>query len=441
MRQAKHATNLSQISSARLVPVISEGHVWHKQLVDIFLQSYYPRRQLTGALVSHLPGLQSSPQLVRSAIEAFCLAHVATYTRDETLSHYAQTCHGATLAALNREMGQSVRRHRPGDVILAIFMTVIYPEPAPHVSLEHRAWAAHLRGIVQYTAFCGSSAFEKPTPIDQVMLGSVQESALFLGLAQRKPMGVETLDWFQDKADRSDVELKPLEYHAQRLPAILYDVDRLVGGGLPERELRRVFACIESLRLDLDHWFERVNGSQHPPLQATDDIVCDDDNAVHLIIANGKVFPACYQFSPPLTRRSYATYCMCSLILDATYLHLAYFVPPARAQFPRPPQAVEAAAYEHAANLCRSIHSCTDTSSIAVTKYASLLLELALNFFMELGAVKELGWCQAVQCAIKLRLHELRSSRPPSLCRLSEVIPQIAHAAHFRARRPGKVYR
>lgn len=394
-----------------------------------------------------LPKLQASSDIVRRAVDAFCLAHVASYTGNDTLSQHAKTCHGSTLAALSREMEK--RQHRPLDVVLAIFLTVIFPESMPVAPLEQRAWVAHTRGLVQYSAVCGPAAFDMANYLDKRTFESIHETAFYLGLAQRKPTGAEKLNWtqpyaFSDKNARSPhgvASKETLYRHAQRLPAVLQGVDKVLEEDCDQLEVQRVIARIEGLRHNLDYWFRWQSGfkGQQPGTMTVQDRYTDDDNAIRCAIVNSSVFSECYEFPNRKVSFLYMTYSMCALLLDVTHLHLAHFLPAgsfAAFKTEQALQRVEESASAHATSLCKSMYSISETESLAYTQFMTLLLELALNYFTEAHSIAEMGWCQSVICAVRLHADMLEAVQPPSLCRLGEVMPWITCCGHYRARNP-----
>ena len=441
----------AELISPRRIPVMDEDRVHRTQLFGAFLEAHYPSQQSKALMkwraspFHSLPQLYCSNELVRSAVEAVCFAHFASRANDRVLVQHARLCHGKALALLTGELTR--RRHRPQDVVLAILVTTLYDECDPPYPHSQDAWAAHYWGIEQYLATCGPSSLNMTNDDARRIFPQFHISMFFLGVAHRRATRFSQLRWRQpgtvDSRDREYMTNQSttvtLFRHASLLPAILGTVDGVLGRPFQEKAIERVCARIESLLTLLSYWFEFESGfaGQHPPTSEVRSDVLYEHNQIRCAMACSGVFPTCYSFPRSLTEGDveFTIYTMCCLILDCTLLRLAYFHPNSQAvsRF-RSVQQIKDSAYGRAVDLCQSVYDLSEWSSIGKIGYVDLLVGLAHNFFMETGAARELGWCQAVECAIKLRLEELRATQPPSLCHIGKLVPGVARSALYRMR-------
>ncbi len=94
-------------------------------------------------------------------------------------------------------------------------------------------------------------------------------------------------------------------------------------------------------------------------------------------------------------------------------------------QPPNERQIVESRAFRHAQDLCRMVYCFSKLSPISNAHYVCVMLEIAYNFFLDFGAVKEADWCVACVEATRHRIKRMAKSEPPTVCGIGKLAGSV----------------
>lgn len=204
---------------------------------------------------------------------------------------------------------------------------------------------------------------------------------------------------------------------------------------------KQIMKGLMALRAEFITWsmaeasFSDKSKKHHESVNAADDEAFDFGIEEHLVMSSNTTFETYFNFSSYKIAQDYGLYWMFALIVDCTLLRLMHFRPHCEAHIkPRRQAETQRDAVDRARYLCRSAYFFAKFDSQGITAWMDTLVVLAESLFSETSELKELGWCQSVLVATKLRLQRLRTKQPETLCRMGDMVDDMAASTRFRSR-------
>ncbi|KAF2163801.1 hypothetical protein M409DRAFT_25982 [Zasmidium cellare ATCC 36951] len=425
-------------------------------MLSDFLNTHFPTAEARAGLANRrsylaaLPDIDlTSTPLLRIAIDTLCFAHIGSKTGDMRLVRESQASYGKVLNSLIKATSApagEVPYMEPKAVITSIMLLCLYDDsiPVPH---QEGGWGTHYWGAQQLLRAYGASFLNMAEPFDRLIFWNLRMPTLFAGVARRKAIILGEPQWLA--LAEANVESRgPLtDFYriVMQIPALLERTDNMMAAETDPTETEAICTDICKIRQDVKDWYEEKTRRTHGnylevPVTFTTE---EEPNAFdmeieeHCFMTTSDTFTTFFRFRTPGYLVKNHTYdILMGLLLDCTLLRLLHFQPES-ASFLKDlsPDEVERSAYDNARNLCRSIHHYSNFLSLPYVDFTDFLLDMAQNFFEEVGALKELGWCQAVRCATDLRRTRIKNTiQPRTLCRMGDAGPGFAAATRFRTR-------
>ncbi|KAF2725686.1 hypothetical protein K431DRAFT_281052 [Polychaeton citri CBS 116435] len=426
-------------------------------MLSDFLENHFPTAEAKASMAERksylraLPDVPISSPLLTVAIETLCLAHAGTKYMDSRLVHQSQASYGRVLhnlvKALDRPATQTQQQHH-NAIIASILLLTLYNDPLPALDQNFDGWAAHYWGAQRYIESRGTSCLNFNQPFERLLLMNMRMPSLFIGVAQRSSIVFGKQEWidYMDKRSYTARTLANLFNRTMRVPALLERTDRLLSQELDRQQLKSLCHDLCALLDDLLYWHKYEAGPSRedriPLVDSSNLEAFDAGIEEHCFISSSSTFTTHFDFGTGHDRmKDDATlYWTFSLILNCILLRLLHFQPlTADYIAARTPGSILEDATHCATNMCRSIYSKSMENSLAVIAWVDLLVSLAQNFFEEIGAFKEFGWCQAARIATQLRLERVKATTARTLCRIADVAPGFAIVTQFKALKPLKV--
>lgn len=426
-------------------------------MLSDFLNTHFPTAEARAGLANRRSYLAALPDmdltttpLLRIAIDTLCFAHIGSKTGDLRLVRESQTSYGKVLHSLikatSAPSGQTPYME-PKAVITSIMLLCLYDDSIP---VPHRApggWATHYWGAQELLRAYGASFLNMAEPFDRLIFWNLRMPTFFAGVARRRAIILGEPQWLA-LAESNVESVGPLtEFYrvVMQIPALLERTDNTMREDVASAEIESICRDVCKIRQDVKHWYEEKTQRTHGtylevPITFN---VEDEPDAFdleveeHCYMTTSDTFTAFFKFRTPGYIVKNHTYgIMVGLLLDCTLLRLLHFQPSA-ANFLQgvSPEEIQRSAYNNARGLCRSVHHYSNFLSLPYVDFTDFLVDMAQNFFEEVGASKELGWCQAVRCATDLRRTRIKNTiQPRTLCRMGDAGPGFAAATRFRTR-------
>ena len=319
-------------------------------------------------------------------------------------------------------------------------MLLCFYDDAIPTQREPGGWRAHYWGVYEFVKTRGPSCFDMTSPFEQLLFLNLRVPILFLGLARRKGVVLSEPQWnaLFNQSSPAIFSLGSLFRRALHLPGLLEKADRLIRMTPPHTTPDQLMRDLMDLRTEFISWsvhessFSDKTATTYDIIDMSDIAVFDMNIEEHLVISTNGTFSMHFKFRSYRVAEDMTLYWMFCLMLDATLLRLMHFVPITAAYIkPRTTEETKAAATANARYFCRSVYYLSTFNSQAISGYLDTLVALAENYFNELASASELGWCQAIRCATKLRVARLRQSQPRTLCRMGDMADELSAATSF----------
>ena len=420
------------------------------QLFSDFLEMHFPTPAAKADLAnrrSYLMGLPeidlSSAPMLRSAVEAICYAHAGSNYKDQRLIQQSQRAYGKVLSSLVHSLNSGGKKNDPKIIVPSIMLLTLYDDALPEA--HSTGWRAHYWGVHEYLKAIGPSAFPMSEPFSRMLFLNLRIPTMFLGIARRKAVVLSEPKW-RALGNVSGLGASPLGRlypRALQLPGLLERTDIFLRKN-SYADAKSVMRDLLALRGELLTWsttessFADKTISYSTAVDASDDSRFNLDIEEHLVMSTNTTFASYFDFSSYKVAQDYALYWLFVLILDCALLRLMHFRPDTEALLrPRTRAETERDATTRSKFLCRSAYFFAKFDSQGITSFLDALIALAENFFSEVGAVRELGWCQSVRVANRVRLARLREKQPKTLCRMGDMVGDLAMATKFKTRHVG----
>ena len=280
-------------------------------------------------------------------------------------------------------------------------------------------------------------------PFDRLLFMNLRVPMIFLGIARRKGVVLSEPQWtaLSNQTGASVVSLAVLYRRALLLPSLLERADLFLRNKPMSTSPGQLMRDLCKLRTDILRWsindpsFSDKMIRNHDTVYVSDVAAFDMNVEEHLVLTTNNIFDSFFKFKSYRFAEDMTLYWLFCLIIDCTLLRIMQFQPVTEVCIkPRTQAETLRDAHIRARYLCRSVFFYSHYNSQGITGYIDTLVALAKNFFSEIRAVKELGWCQAVRCATKLRVQRLRTFQPRTLCRMGDMADDLATATKFRSR-------
>lgn len=383
--------------------------------------------------------------MLRTAIDTLCFAHIGAKTGDRRLVQRSQSSYGQVLASLitavNRRNGDPVAIEIR-TVITSIMLLCLYDDSIPLPFQGENGWATHYWGCQQLLGAHGPSFMRIDDPFDRMLFNSLRMPCFFLGVARRKTIAQGRPEWMQlaDEMDPDNGTFTRFYRVAMQIPTMLERVDDVLSARLPLIALSQLCVDLRSLRQRMVQWYlGMVKRSEKPHWELPElvdiaDLVPAPNNEAHLHMASSSIFTQFFRYGLP--KRILQTHTLCAMsciVLDCSMLRLVNFQPAALHLLSETLQDIERRAFDQASDLCRSLHHYVTFDGLAYADFSEFLNDIALNFFEEYGATKELGWCRAIRNAIRIGRQRIQNKiQPRTLCRMGDAGPGFAMAMHYK---------
>lgn len=385
--------------------------------------------------------LSSSPML-RNAVEAICYAHAGSNYNDDRLVRQSQMSYGKVLSGLMSTLKGSPQKSQPMVIIPSILLLCIYDDPIPHQDQDSNGWRAHYWGVHDYLRAIGPSSFDPNSAFDRLVFMNLRTPTTFLGISRRKSIILSDPEW-QALSDKIGSGVKPiggLNKRAMRLPQLLERCDALLAD--PDSDdTEQLLSDLLRLRSDFLYWsvhessFSGKSGKSYDVVNITQVGSFDLNIEEHAVLRSTQTFTTFYNFLSYRLVEDMTGFWMFCLILDCTILRILHFLPQAEIHIePKTREEILRDADNRARYLCRSVYFISKTNSQGIAGYMDTIVALAENFFREVEAEQELGWCQAVRCATKRRVKRLQTFQARTLCRMGYMADELGAAANFCTR-------
>ena len=431
----------------RHTKAIDSGRMNQIQLFNDFLEMHFPSPAAKADLAnrrSYLMGLPeidlSSAPMLRSAVEAICYAHAGANYKDQRMVQASRKAYGKVLSSLVRCLNSNSSQRDSRIIVPSIMLLTLYDDALPESKSTN--WRAHYWGVHEYLRATGPSAFPMSEPFSRMLFLNLRIPTMFLGIARRKAVVLSEPQWriLGNVSGLGATSLGRLYPRALKLPGVLEKTDSFLRQN-SYANAKHLMRDLMALRGELITWsmtessFADRTIKYFTPIDATDESVFDFSIEEHLVMNANTAFPSLFDFSSYKFAQDYALYWIFALILDCALLRIMHFRPDTETYIrPRTRVETERDAATRAKYLCRSAYFMSKFDSQGITSFLDTMVALAESFFVETEAVKELGWCQSVRVAIQMRLSRLREKHPKTLCRMGDMVAELAAATRFKSR-------
>lgn len=418
------------------------------QLFSDFLEMHFPTPAAKADLAerrSYLMGLPdidlSSAPMLRNAIEAICYAHAGSNYKDQRLVQASQRAYGRVLSSLVRSLHNSGSQNDPLIIVSSIMLLTMYDDSLPEA--QATGWRAHYWGVHEYIRAIGPGAFSMSQSFSRMLFLNLRIPTMFLGITKRKAVALGEPKWraLGNLSGFGSTPLGRLYPRALQLPRLLERTDTLLRKN-EDTDAKQVMRELMHLRAELITWstteasFSDRTIQYCTPVDASKDEIFDYGLEEHVAMSTNTTFETLYDFSSFKVAQDYALYWVFALILDCALLRVMHFRPDSEGFIrPRTRAETERDAATRAKSLCRSVYFFAKFDSQGITSFTDAQVALAESFFTEVSATKELGWCQSVRVANQMRLRRLREKQPKTLCRMGDMVEELAASTRFKSRK------
>lgn len=433
----------TDLERPKSIPRLDFAPVRRMQQLSNFIEEDFPTATARsasateGAFLTLAPEMDTNFVAIGSALDAFYFARSAVKQQDERMLRQAHKSYGTALAALSRTVANPHQAGVPPRVLLFSVIIINLFERSMGLPDRWGSWMAHHRGIRALVSN-GRKVLYLNRPGDRQLFCYLQFVSLVVGVALRKPApyawltSAEYVEYCDDCPPMMTLLLL-----TKGIPSLLGRVDAFFANAATNlSELRSIHDSIQSLVQCLQDWYDKVSvfKGQQPRISARD--FSGETNAWFRTLDSSGLFGPCYSFDRDMTVEEYTTYTLACLTLACTTLRLVHFRPAFDfSSSTRPTARKDDAvrmAYAHASNLCRSVHTYCDSTSIAQFSFAESLVALAGNFFTETQAVEEAEWCGMAQSAMQRQQKGFPPAQPPGMSGLEGLVEGLASVGRFR---------
>lgn len=427
---------------------IDGGRMDQIQLFANFLETHFASPEAKADLINRgsylmaLPDIDlSSAPMLRNAVEAVCYAHVGATRQDQRLVQASRRAYGRVLNALVRSLNNPGKPTDPQVIVPSIMLLTLFDDSLPES--KSTDWRAHYWGVHEYLRATGPSAFPMMEPFSRMLFLNLRIPTMFLGIAKRKAIVLSEPKWraLGHTSGFGSTPLGRLYPRALQLPGLLEKTDTCLRKNT-HADAKLIMKDLMTIRGELVTWsttessFADKTIKHFTHVDASSDDIFDFDIEEHLVMCANTTFESYFDFSSFKVAQDYALYWIFALIVDCALLRVMHFRPDTEKCIrPRTRAETERDAANRAKYLCRGAYFFAKFDSQGITSFLETQVALAESFFSETSAVKELGWCQSVRVANQVRLMRLREKQPKTLCRMGDMVGDLATATRFKSRR------
>ena len=440
------ASRATALQKRTVLNSVNAAPTYQIQLLGTFLHTKYPSFQAQSSIrfrhsfLHQLPSrdLVTEP-LLRHAVATLSCSHIGCDFKDGGMVAHAKESYNRTLSLLIRHMnGKSQHDHR--TVLTAMLLLALSDEVS--TSREQNAWMTHYEGAEIYFKTNGKQCLDARTPFDIELFGMFQGPATMMALAQRKS---SFLSGSQLLACKEFLRLRD-DFHSSiilqgiRVSELVERTEFCIAQPFTSGtkklwdDLVGMHGHIQDM-LTKDSAFNREMTREEADLIHTSDLEAFDmEIEEHCLISGSPTLRSHFRFShwdqrAPIRNLLFTLWWMHSLIVDCMILRLLHFHPCLRRHVP---DDFQRSAFFHATQLCRSFQYLSRSQLQGDVIWLQVLCSLAQNFFEEVSAFPEYGWCQSLGIATKTRLARLVATQPLSLCRLRGLHEGLSNLSRFR---------
>lgn len=366
-----------------------------------------------------------------------CLAHVGSRYGEEQLIRGSRSSYAKVLLGLAREVNGASSRYDARTIMSSIMLLCLYDDNIPSPKSETDGWKAHYSGAINYLQSQGPSVLDMSQPFDRMMYANLRMPNIMIGMARRKAVVLNGPEWRRLASLHLSQGncLAGLYHFALQIPALMERVESIIHEKPNPLQVR--ILCDDLIHLaDRFHEWWAVWGMDFEAdvVHVSDQDAFDMSIEDHVFMSTSATFCSFFKFSTRKYALEMAVYWTFLFILDCTLLRLLHFQPMTPRSARDDVHVLLKTLHSIASHLCRSLYHFSSLDSQGTTSHMQLMVRLAHNFFEETGAFKELGWCQAYLCAMGLRMERLKSTQPPTLCRMGDLVDELCNISQFRVR-------
>ena len=432
------------------VNTIANGPAQRAQLLSSFIEAHFPVASKLEAdmhrrasFMAYLPMIDLSSPILSNAVTSLCLAYFGAQTQNPRLLHESHGAYGIALSSLLQAfpLTSQSRAQTHRDVIATILLLSLYDECTPPQHRNPTTWVTHFWGALQYLEARGTTCINLDDPFDALMFQNLRFPAVILSFARRQACLFERPQWRSLKGKYLEGTgsndwfplLTPLGRLLQKADELLDDRTQSRIGEVPA--LYREFADFQQPLLTYLAG-ETQPSDRGPGLGLGETLVRNTtlrpDLEEHRFLLTTDVFPSYHKFlGGPRQQYRCTVSWFALLIADCTLLRLQLQYPSAAA--PGTVQDIEAHAFAHATNLCRSVLHYSQLGSPAYAYALECFLQLAHAFLEDFGAApRETAFAQGCLAATRMRVRRLETTSRPTLCRVQDLAGEFGQAGRYR---------
>lgn len=427
------------------------------QMLSTFIQHHWESVSTNEALLSYIEVLASttwSSPILSAAIDTMLYAYFGSIEKDPRLSKLSQESYAQTISMLVPAMTPGKLASSPyssRDVITSILLIRLYDNGRPHEKEVQESHFMHLYGAVKYLQARGTTSLDPSQLLDRKLFEQLHLQSLLACIAYRKACPWSQPEWAEAQVyaapARSQESWKSKWFsHLVILPGLLERADtlqRLAPSSSRQQELLSICRQLVAFRDRLLASNADDMALQPETIDVADLDAWNLDIEEHCFISSSTTFTTFYKF----TKREIPFRCAISwlhcILADCTLLRILH-ANPELSNHPSPTSApsttstnqlhiptITASAYRSATALCRCIPFYAASTDLSIINWLLVVMTCVQSLFEEQGAVKEIGWCQAVIIAAQLRRARVQATSRPNLCRVADLTVPLAEAARY----------
>lgn len=456
-RQIVRAVRRPHSTDTPVLPIeVDPTRVHLMQMLSAFLDVTFPTIQgkqnleARGSFLMHLTDrdLATTP-LLRYAMAMLSCGYLGVKTQDRELIHRSRESYGRTLHLLGRHVRGESQPYTSKDVITAMMMLTLPNDaiPSPEGVGD---WMNHYEGAEAFVKARGSQSLDMSDESENLLLLNLRTPAVYIALSKRRLPILVPEPWMLKETVISPRVL--LHLHGIAVAKAVAKTEACVRDPTPSsselktlwKELKDVGEWIHSTLTDESGYGRHVIKLERNPIHIDDSKAYDMEIEEHCFMTTNRTFQWFFRFHDDARGRYYfgqniGQWWMYGLMVNCAQLRLLHYHPSLmrsalKAEYTESPVSdLTQGAFSYASKLCRSFHYFSTLNGQGDIDYLQLMCALAQNFFAEIGAHREFGWCQAMSIATRTRLHRLTRDQPRTLCRLRDLHGALSSLSKFRA--------
>lgn len=432
--------------------LINQHWLQLQQMLNSFLQMHFPTTHAQASLdfrnsyLQRLPHLNlAETPLLKHATAVVCTAHIANQNNDVRMQTVSHRQYASVINLLRREMTRARPTIPRWAMVFSIMLLTMFDDVLPYGNAPRTDWVTHYEGALAYLAAVGPTKFSLQQPETRQLIMNLCTPDLYIALARRKPCMFARPDWSEHLLEKTVLVpnskravIRTFQIAIMQTPGILERLEKAIKSPVDSDALANIRDEIEELR----SYIQKVNADR-------EDLKIVHDNLVHLtehekfdpfieeqvFMTTNTTFQSFFAPGSLMVQLQCTYVWMHDLILDCALLRIYEFCPELAMRDGHDVTIeLHQNAFVQASNLCRTIYyfSC-ESQSQAYCAVSDFYLLLAQNYFENVAAVQELGWCQGARLAVSLHLRRLKASQPRTLCRMGDIVESVASVTAFRA--------